>query len=107
MAALENYTGSIELIAGLRPKSGADFPLVEAHDVLIDEKGTRLDEYVENPSIKVDKTLTQDGGAADSKVVGDRLAAIEEKLSSGVVMGDGNNFVTSADIDNMVGNNPI
>lgn len=107
MAKLESYTGSIELIAGLKPKSGGDFPLVQAHDIQIDEEGTRLDEYVENPSIKVDTTLTGEGQAADAKTVGDRLKAIEDKLSSGVVMGDGSNFVTPGDIDDMVGNNPV
>lgn len=43
MAKLENYTGSIDLISGLRPKNNGTFPLMEAHDVLVASDGTRLD----------------------------------------------------------------
>lgn len=36
------YNGSIELISGLKPKNGGDFPLVNAPDVQVNEDGTRL-----------------------------------------------------------------
>lgn len=42
MSKLPNYKGSIDLISGLRAKNSGDFPLMEAHDVLADENGTRL-----------------------------------------------------------------
>lgn len=41
---MENYKGTIDLISGLRPKNGKDFPLMQAHDIMVAEDGTRLDE---------------------------------------------------------------
>ena len=43
MAKLNDYTGSIELIAGIIQKSGGDFALVEANAVQTRDDGTRLD----------------------------------------------------------------
>lgn len=43
MAKLENYTGSIDLISGLRQKNGGTFPLMDANAVQTREDGTRLD----------------------------------------------------------------
>lgn len=43
MAKLENYKGSVELIAGITQKGGGDFALVEANAVQTREDGTRLD----------------------------------------------------------------
>lgn len=40
------YTGSIDLIAGLRAKNGGDFPLVNAHDVYVNDN-LRLDEALD------------------------------------------------------------
>ena len=48
MAKLTNFKASVDLISGLRPKNGNDFPLVQAHDIQVDEDGTRLDEALEN-----------------------------------------------------------
>lgn len=48
MAKLENYTGSVELISGIRQKNNGDFPLMEAHSVQVDESGKRLDELLDN-----------------------------------------------------------
>lgn len=48
MDKLNNYNGSIDLISGLRPKNNGNFPLMEAHDVQVDENGTRLDEALQN-----------------------------------------------------------
>lgn len=50
MAKLNNYKGSIEVISGLKPKNNGDFALLQAHDVLVDEEGTRLDEKIEELS---------------------------------------------------------
>lgn len=75
MSKLSSYNGSIELISGIKPKNNGDFTLAEAHDIQVREDGTRLDEVLDE---------------------------IEQKLSSGVVIGDGSSFVTEEDIDNMV-----
>ena len=41
MATLDNYKGSLKVSAGLTPMG--DFPVAEAHDILVDAQGTRLD----------------------------------------------------------------
>ena len=41
---MAEYKGTVELIAGITPKNNGSFPLVGAHDVQIDNLGTRLDE---------------------------------------------------------------
>ena len=46
MAKLENYTGSIELISGLKQKNDQDFPLMDAHSIQTNETGKRLDEHL-------------------------------------------------------------
>ncbi len=46
MSKLENYKGSVQLIAGITQKGGAGFSLVEANAVQVDENDTRLDEVI-------------------------------------------------------------
>lgn len=48
MAKLSNFKGSVDLISGLRPKNNGTFPLMEAHDIVVDKDGTRLDEKLES-----------------------------------------------------------
>lgn len=43
MAKLENYNGSVSLMAGITQKGGGDFAMVEANAVQTREDGTRLD----------------------------------------------------------------
>lgn len=66
---------AIELIAKLKPKNKGKFPLMDACD--IDVNGTRLDKKLEelakNEGVEIDKTLMQEGKAADAKAVGDRI----------------------------------
>lgn len=47
MAKLLNYTGSVELADGVKPKNNGDFPLMEAHDIMVDNNGKRLDVALE------------------------------------------------------------
>ena len=47
MAKLENYNGSVSLMAGITQKGGGDFALVEANAVQTGEDGTRLDAALE------------------------------------------------------------
>ena len=47
MAKLENYNGSVSLMAGITQKGGGDFALVEAGAVQTREDGTRLDAELE------------------------------------------------------------
>lgn len=43
MAKLSDYKGSIDLISGIRPKNNGEFPLMEAHDILVGANDKRLD----------------------------------------------------------------
>ena len=47
MAKLSNYKGSIGMTGGFTPKGGQTFPLMEAHDIMVAEDDTRLDEKLE------------------------------------------------------------
>lgn len=47
MAKLENYNGSVELMAGITQKGGGDFVLAEANAIQTREDGTRLDAELE------------------------------------------------------------
>lgn len=44
MSTIPNYKGGIKLSGGLAPKGDGTFPLMEAHDIVVDETGKRLDE---------------------------------------------------------------
>lgn len=44
--ATEGYTGSVDLISGIRPKNSGTFPLVDAHDVYVSAPDVRLDEVL-------------------------------------------------------------
>lgn len=48
MAKLENYKGSVKLIAGITQQNNSDFALVEANAVQVDEEGKRLDQALED-----------------------------------------------------------
>ena len=48
MKTLPNYNPALQAAAGLTPMG--DFPIAEAHDILVDENGTRLDEKLSNIS---------------------------------------------------------
>lgn len=43
MGQLENYISRIPLTSGLKAKGNNDFPLMEAHSIVVEEDGTRLD----------------------------------------------------------------
>ena len=55
MSKLPNYTGTIKLISGLTQANGQDFPILEAHSIVVDEDGTRLDSIVSDVHNKMDK----------------------------------------------------
>jgi hypothetical protein len=46
MSKLRNYKASVEVQSGMKPMNDNNFPLMQAHDIVIDENDTRLDEYV-------------------------------------------------------------
>ena len=66
MARNESYTGSIDLISGIRPKNGGNFPLVDAHDVQTREDGTRLDAELALIWAKLKEIIENGGGGNTS-----------------------------------------
>lgn len=64
MAKLVNFSGSMELPGGISPL-GADFALVDAHSVQVDEQGGRLDDKITtlnqlNTKVQAMETAMQD-----------------------------------------------
>lgn len=80
MARIESYTGSIDLISGIRPKNGGSFPLMDAHDVQTREDGTRLDEELEalRAELAALREMIQSGGAGGGTTDDVTVAGIEE-----------------------------
>lgn len=62
MAKLEQYKGSVELLAGITQKGGGDFALIDANAVQTDENGTRLDEELEYIRYRLEGTITDETG---------------------------------------------
>lgn len=71
MAKLENYNGSVELMAGITQKGGGDFAMVEANAVQTREDGTRLDAELESLQGLV-------GNTAVSEQINAAIASIPE-----------------------------
>lgn len=69
MSTLPNYNGTVELAAGLRPKNNGTFPLVEAHDIMVDNNGKRLDAALEE--------LANGGGGGGTGEAGRGIEEIE------------------------------
>ena len=61
---MAKYNGSVELISGITPANGQDFPLVAAHAVQVDDDGTRLDEALKNVSTDIRKGKHRQVGKA-------------------------------------------
>ena len=74
MATLNNYKGSIGLTGGFTPKGGQTFPLMEAHDIVVDNDDTRLDERLNNIVAGTTNALAQKV-AADGTDINDYKTA--------------------------------
>lgn len=79
MAKLNNYKGSVQLIAGIIQKNNGDFPLLEANAIQVDESGKRLD--AELQEIKENKLET--GNDVSAKVVNNKLVLKVVKSENG------------------------
>lgn len=53
------YTGSVDLVSGIRPKNNGTFPLVDAKDVRVDDN-TRLNTALSNVNIEIGKAVRYD-----------------------------------------------
>lgn len=95
MAKLENYNGSVELMAGIRQKGGGDFALIEAAAVQTKEDGTRLDAELQSLQSLIGDTtvLEQIDTALDEYYTKDET---DEKI-------DSLELITTNDIDNICG----
>jgi hypothetical protein len=72
---MENYKGSIELIAGLTQKNGNNFPLLNTEQIQATPEGTRLDTVLSNYSKQV-----IDLSAKVETLEGDILESISQSL---------------------------
>lgn len=66
MAKLENYTGSVELISGIKQKNNVDFPLAEAHSIQVDEDDKRLDEALMELKNQIGNLVSKKQGTENS-----------------------------------------
>lgn len=48
MDRLDSYKGTIEVNSGFKPKNDNEFPLMEAHDIVVGEDDERLDDRLNN-----------------------------------------------------------
>lgn len=94
MARLESYTGSIEVISGLKPKNSGSFALMDAHDVQVKEDGTRLDEALE------ELKSTIGSGSGSCTITGDDSGnvVISSTNNSAIITDDGNGNVTVSNL---------
>ena len=83
MAKLSSYTGSVDLISGIRPKNNGSFPLVDAHDVQVAEDGTRLDDILSGSSGSINESIQEirddigTGSSDSSNTIKKRISALE------------------------------
>lgn len=68
MAKLNNYTASVEIQSGMKPKNDGDFPLMQAHDIVVDENGTRLDEVIGGKQICITAKPQASGNSKKNKL---------------------------------------
>lgn len=84
MAKLDNYDGSVQLIAGITQKGGGDFPLIEANAIQTQEDGTRLDYELANIEEEVDSIKTilpkDDDGNLIDVASQDNLSTLESSV---------------------------
>lgn len=79
---------AIEVISTIKPKNNGDFPIVEAQDVAVDDKGTRLNEKLENMAVNTptfdltELILPSDGSAVSLEM---DTTEIRAALDKGVV----------------------
>lgn len=66
MAKLENYTGSVEVISGMKQKNNGDFPLAEAHSIQVDEDDKRLDEALTELKNQIGNLVSKKQGTENS-----------------------------------------
>lgn len=77
MAKLENYNGSVSLMAGITQKGGGNFALVEAGAIQTRDDGTRLDAELEALQSGID-------GKADSEHTHDDLYYTEAEVDEAI-----------------------
>lgn len=79
---------AIEVISTIKPKNNGDFPIVEAQDVVVDDKGTRLNDKLENMAVNTptfdltELILPSDGSAVSLEM---DTTEIRAALDKGVV----------------------
>ena len=76
---MSDYKGSVELISGITPANGGDFPLVSDNDVLL-ENGARLSDLKINgvkPDASGNVSVSGGGGGSLSARIIDSLLIVD------------------------------
>ena len=97
MGKLNNYKGTVKISSGLACKSGYDYPLAEAHSILIGENDARLDQKIQ----EIDNFISNGGnitvnGLNISNLRGHNTGFSYELLiehSADNIMGEGHFFM--------------
>ena len=81
----KNFPGSVELISGITPKNGGDFPLVDAEDVIIyedaeDQTGMRLPQKLKEIGIKPEEKLELIGNAVEEVFGDSRFVSVNNSI---------------------------
>ena len=81
----KNFPGSVELISGITPKNGGDFPLVDAEDVIIyenaeDQTGMRLPQKLKEIGIKPEEKLELIGDAVEEVFGDSRFVSVNNSI---------------------------
>lgn len=93
---MDAYKGTVELIGGLTPKNGGDFPLMAAKDIQVDDEGKRLDEKLQElsdgvsgvtPVFEVDEVVTLEPGE-NAYVDIDNAEPATPRISFGIPRGE-------------------
>lgn len=89
MGRLETFVASVNVASGMKPKG--DYPLMEAHDIVVDDSGTRLDDKLNGmSSFTTDNTLT----LSAKRVLSVNMATADDRTLP----------IKASDMDAVVGN---
>lgn len=81
----KNFIGSVELISGITPKSGSNFPLVDAEDIIIysgeeDTEGMRLPDKLKTIGISSDEKQQLIKDAVDATLADEKFTKVKEQV---------------------------
>ena len=89
MAKLSQFSNSVQITDGLSPKNGADFPLMEAHSIVVgytdQDKEIRLDEKLESLEQAIENSGGGSGGDSNTNSGGVSIEGLDERINATLV----------------------